>query len=179
GKPSSTTHARGWRKRCCSWLRRPNAMTDAEAAEYVARTGAFVDAFLGLLEAVGRANTNVSQQLARIATSIDAVDIIDLCNLETVNDLSGGVILDLIKARLARAADYADGTAFFAEFQPAVDKARRQRQRECERLWKRVADLVVCARRYASAIDHARRSQIVECDPGGTAASGRIKDGGA
>jgi len=152
-------------------------MTDAEAAEYVARTGAFVDAFLGLLEAVGRANTNVSQQLARIATSIDAVDIIDLCNLETVNDLSGGVILDLIKARLTRAADYADGTAFFAEFQPAADKARRQRQRECERLWKRVADLVVCARQYAGAIDHAQRSQSAS-DPGGNAAS-RVKGGGA
>src|SRR5262249_52956692 len=102
--------------------------------------------------------------LARIATSINAVDIVDLCNLATVNDLTGGVILDLIKARLACAADYADATAFFAEFQPAVDKVRSQSQRECERLWKRVADLVSFARRYASAIDHARRSQIGECD---------------
>src|SRR5262245_66380260 len=76
GKNSSSTHARGSRRKPGSWQWRPSAMTDAEAHEYVKRTEAFFDDFFDLLANAKPVNQN-AMQLVAIPKTIDGVDYIN------------------------------------------------------------------------------------------------------
>src|SRR5262245_15741846 len=126
GKSSFLTHGKGSRTKPISWQKRPSAMTDAEAHEYVVRTEAFLDGFFELLANTEPVNQSAGRQLVVIAKTIDGVDYIKLCNLATLNDVTQGALLQAIEMELkcigaGPELDYADASAFFSELQSAID----------------------------------------------------------
>lgn len=66
-----------------------------------------------------------------IATTIDTVDYVELCNLATLNEVMHGSLLDAIEVKLTcigagPTLDYADAPAFFAKLQSAIDVGLRR-----------------------------------------------------
>src|SRR5262245_22721816 len=90
GKNSFLKHGRGLQTKPPSWQRRPSAMTDAKAHEYVMCTETFLDGFFELLANIEPVNQNAGRQLVAIAKTIDEVDYINLCNLATLNEVTHG-----------------------------------------------------------------------------------------
>ena len=69
--------------------------------------------------------------IRRIAATLDAVPYVTMCNLANLNTAMGGGVLELTEVCLmcvgaGPTLDYADATAFLAEFQPMIDMAMRR-----------------------------------------------------
>jgi len=113
-------------------------MTDAEVAAQIERADRFIADFREMVAAteVDPRSLCADEQargLARIAGTIEAVPFVTFCNLANLDVALRGGLLDLIELRLTCVGagptlDYADATAFLAEFERMIEKARRLRQ---------------------------------------------------
>ena len=70
--------------------------------------------------------------LQRIASTLDTVPYVTFCNLANLDAAMGGGLMQIIEVHLLAVGggptlDYADATAFLAEFKPMIDLARRRR----------------------------------------------------
>ena len=105
--------------------------TDVEVEAQIARADCFIEQ---LREAVATTVVDSARACAddqrrglqRIAASLDAVPYVTMCNLANLNAAMGGGLLKLIFVHLmcvggGPTLDFADATAFLAEFQPMID----------------------------------------------------------
>jgi hypothetical protein len=112
-------------------------MTDAEVADQIERADRFIEQLREMIAAtdVDPASTCADEQrrgLQRIASTLDAVEYATFCNLADANAAMRGTFMLLIEAYLMSVGagpslDYADATAFLAEFERMIAKAGRQR----------------------------------------------------
>ena len=116
-------------------------MTDAEVAAQIERADRFIADFREMVAAteVDPRSLCADEQargLARIAGTIEAVPFVTWCNLSNLdivwrNRMNGETFLSVIEVYLMGAGcgptlDYADATAFLAEFEAMIETARRR-----------------------------------------------------
>ena len=116
-------------------MQRPE-MTDAEARQQVLRTDAFIAEFRQLVAAtaVDPASPCAAEArggLERIAATVDGVDYVFYANLANINTAMRGGLLSLIEVKLmcvgaGPTLDFADATAFLAEFNKLIDVVRKR-----------------------------------------------------
>ena len=99
-------------------MQRPE-MTDEEARQQALRTDRFIAEF--------RARSG----LERIAATVNTVDYVLFANLANINTAMRGGLMSLIEVKLmcvggGPTLDYADAVAFFAEFEPIIEAARKR-----------------------------------------------------
>ncbi len=112
-------------------------MTDAEVADQIARADRFIADFREMIAAtvVDHASACTDYQrrgLQRIASTLDAVPFVTMCNLANLNAAMRGGLLDLIEVGLLAVGggptlDFADAAAFLAGFETVIEKVRRRR----------------------------------------------------
>jgi hypothetical protein len=112
-------------------------MTDAEVRQQVERADCFIEQLRDAITAtaIDPASLCADAQrrgLERIADTLDAVPYVMMCNLSNINEAMRGGLLEVIEVQLMCVGagpilDYADATAFFATYQPAIDMALRRR----------------------------------------------------
>jgi hypothetical protein len=104
-------------------------MTDAEVADQIERADRFIEQLRDAITAtvVDPASLCADAQrrgLQRIASTLDAVPFVTMCNLANFNAAMRGELLDLIEVGCSRPTlDYADATAC----EIVIEKARRRR----------------------------------------------------
>jgi hypothetical protein len=113
-------------------------MTDAEVAAHIERTDRFMENLRELIAAtvVDPASACADEQrrgIERIAATVDQVPFLTFLNLANLDAALQGELLGLIEVKLLAVGagstlDYADATAFLAEFERMIEKARRLRQ---------------------------------------------------
>ncbi len=117
-------------------------MTDAEVADQIARADHFIaDLREMIAEAIANPVSAIDQHdqcLERIAATLDAVPFVTMCNLANLdmawrNRMGGGTFMSVVEVYLMGAGggptlDYADATAFLAEFEAMIETVRRRRQ---------------------------------------------------
>ncbi len=115
-------------------------MTDAEVREQIERTDRFIEQLREMIaQAVANPVSTIDQHdqcLQRIAATVDEVPFVTMCNLSNVDaawrgKLHGDTFLSVIEVYLMGAGggptlDYADATAFLAEFEAMIETARRR-----------------------------------------------------
>ena len=109
-------------------------MTDAEARQQVLRTDAFIAEFRQLIAATvvdpaSPCAVEARSGLERIAATVDGVDF--YANLANINTAMRGGLLSLIEVKLmcvgaGPTLDFADATAFLAEFNKLIDVVRKR-----------------------------------------------------
>jgi hypothetical protein len=112
-------------------------MTDGEVREQVERADCFIEQLRDAIAAtvVDPASLCAEDQrrgLQRIAATLDAVPYVTMCNLANINAAMHGGLLEVIEVRLMYVGagptlDFADATAFLAEFKPMIDMALARR----------------------------------------------------
>jgi hypothetical protein len=112
-------------------------MTDAEVAAQIERANRFIADLREMVAAtaVDPASACADEQLCglkRIATTLDAVPYVTMCNLANINAAMRGGLLSVIEVQLmcvggGPTLDYADAAAFLAAYQPAIDMALARR----------------------------------------------------
>jgi hypothetical protein len=112
-------------------------MTDAEVADQIDRADRFIEQLRDAIAAtvvdpVSPCADYKRRGLERIATTLDAVPFVTMCNLANLNTAMRGLLLDLIEVRLmcvgaGPTLDFEDATAFLAGFQPMIDMALARR----------------------------------------------------
>ena len=115
---------------------RHREMTDAEARQQVERTDAFIAEFRAMVAAtvVDLASSCAAEArggLERIAATVDAVEYVTYANLANLNAAMRGELLSLIEVKLmcvgaGPTLDFADATAFLAEFNKLIDVVRKR-----------------------------------------------------
>jgi hypothetical protein len=119
----------------------PNEMTDAEVREQIARAEHFIEQLREMIaEAIANPVSAIDQHvqcLQRIAATLDAVPFVTMCNLANLdaawrNRLHGMTFLSVIEVKLmcvggGPTLDYADATAFLAEFERMIERVRKRR----------------------------------------------------
>ena len=116
-------------------MQRPE-MTDEEARQQVKRTDAFIAEFRQLIAAtvVDPASTCAAEArsgLERIASTLDGVDYVFYSNLANINTAMRGGLMSLIEVKLmcvggGPTLDFADATAFLAEFNKLIAAVRKR-----------------------------------------------------
>ena len=111
-------------------------MTDAEVRQQVDRADRFMADFREMVAATvvdpASACADAKRRgLRRIAATVDQVPFLTWCNLSNLDAALRGGLLDLVEVKLmcvgaGPTLDYANATAFFAEFQPLIEMARKR-----------------------------------------------------
>ena len=111
-------------------------MTDEEARQQIERTDRFIAEFRELIaftvvDPASSCEAACHRGLERIAETVDAVDYVTYANLANINAALRGGLLSLIEVRLmcvgaGPTLDFADASAFLAEFNPIIDMARKR-----------------------------------------------------
>ena len=103
--------------------------------------------------------------LQRIASTLDAVPYVTMCNLANLDAALRGGLLDLIEVRLmcvgaGPTLDYADAAAFLAGFETMIEKVRSGGSIDAPRLMTRSVSMLFvvqcCHRRPAPLPDPGR-----------------------
>ena len=112
-------------------------MTDEEVRQQVGRTDLFIADFRELIastvvDPASPCGAACHRGLERIGATVDAVDYVTFANLANVNAALRGGLLSLIEVRLMCVGagpplDFADASAFLAEFSRMIDLARKKR----------------------------------------------------
>jgi len=103
-------------------------MTDAEVRDQVQRAEVFREALRDAIASTAIMSDAQRRGLQRIASTLDAVDFIVLCNLANLDAALDGILMELIEVKLLAVGggptlDYLDATMFLKTFQPMVDAA--------------------------------------------------------
>ena len=115
-------------------------MTDAEVADQIERADRFIEQLRdAIADAIANPVSTIDQHdqcLQRIASTLDAVPFVTMCNLANLdaawrNRMNGETFLSVVEVYLMGAGcgptlDYADATAFLAEFEAMIETARRR-----------------------------------------------------
>jgi hypothetical protein len=114
-------------------------MTDAEVREQIERADRFIENLRDAIAEVIADQVNTTDQhdqcLQRIAATVDQVPFVTMCNLSNLDaawrNRMGMTIMSVIEVYLMGAGcgptlDYADATAFLAEFEAMIETARRR-----------------------------------------------------
>ena len=109
-------------------------MTYADVADQIERTDDFIELLRDAISAtdVDPARACADDQrrgLQRIASTLDAVPFVTMCNLANLDAAMRGGLLDLIELGLLAVGggptlDFEDATAFLAEYGTVIEKAR-------------------------------------------------------
>jgi hypothetical protein len=112
-------------------------MTDAEVRQQIDRADCFIERLRDAITAtvIDPASLCADDQrrgLRRIASTLDAVPFVTMCNLSNLDAASRGVLLEVIEVHLkcvggGPTLDHVDAAAFLATFQPMIDMALRRR----------------------------------------------------
>ena len=111
-------------------------MTDEEARQQVERTDAFIAEFRALIASIvvdpaSSCAAETRNGLERIAATVDGVEYVTYANLANINTAMRGGLMSLIEVRLmcvgaGPTLDFADATAFLAEFNKLIDVVRKR-----------------------------------------------------
>jgi hypothetical protein len=117
-------------------------MTDSEVGEQIERGNRFIEQLREMIaEAIAFPVSAIDQHdqcLQRIASTLDAVPFVTMCNLANIDAawrgrMQGATFMSVIEVYLMAAGcgptlDYADATAFLAGFETIIEKVRRRLQ---------------------------------------------------